>query len=205
MFFFVSLTPLERASATGLSLPGRCSNRSMNSCLSSCHLHSRFEDSVVLAQLVRVVFSVRTFTHWPAKSSGYRRRAETTANSSRSFAGHFCSAGESVFESRASGISFLSWVTSILSGYEYTSQHHIVKHIYRPAPGYYPYFTAGNQPFAAFDCGSGTAARPPPHRKAPRRRPTAGAAFAGKLTSPGVQNSRRTQHSPQGQRLRWQR
>ena len=33
--------------------------------------------------------------------------------------------------------------------------------------------------------------------------PTASAAFAGKLTSPGVLNSWRTQHSPQRQRLRW--
>ena len=114
--FFVSLTPVERASATGLSLHGRCSNRSMNSCISSCHLHSRFEDSVMLAQLVSVVFSVRTITHRPAKSSGYQRRAETAANSSRSFAGHFCSAGESVFESQANGISLLLWVTRFFSG-----------------------------------------------------------------------------------------
>ena len=104
--FLISPTPLERASATGLSCPGRCSKRSRNSCMSLCHLHSRFDESVMLAQLVRMALPARTVTHRPGKSSGYRHNADTTAKSSRSLASHFCSAGESVFESQARGISF---------------------------------------------------------------------------------------------------
>ena len=45
--FLVSGTPLDRASATGLSFPGRCLKRSMNSCMSSSHLQRRFEDKVI--------------------------------------------------------------------------------------------------------------------------------------------------------------
>ena len=108
---FASLTPRERASATGLSLPGRCSNCSMNSCMSSFHLHKRFDDNVILVQLVSVALSVRRVTHRLAKSSRYRCNAETTANNSPSFAGNFCSAGERVLDSQAKGISFRSWVT----------------------------------------------------------------------------------------------
>ena len=66
--------------------------------MSSCHLHSWLDDNVIFAQLVSVALSVRTVTHRPAKSSGYLRSAETTARSSRSFAGHVCSAGESVVD-----------------------------------------------------------------------------------------------------------
>ena len=69
------------------------------------------KDTLMLAQLVRVLLSVRTVIHLAANNSGYLRNAETTANCSRSLAGHFCSAGERVFDSQARGISFRLWIT----------------------------------------------------------------------------------------------
>src|SRR5205807_6618413 len=102
-FFVVSITSLERASVTGFSLPGRCSNRSGNSCMSSYHLHNLLLLSLIFVQLVNVLLSVSTIVHLPANNSGYFRRLETTAKSSLSLVGHFCSSGERVLESHAKG------------------------------------------------------------------------------------------------------
>ena len=57
------------------------------------------------------------------------------------------------------------------------------------------------------ECRCSTVRRPPhsPPQSPLTTSPTTSAAFAGKLTSAGVLNSRRTQHSPQRQRLRWRR
>src|SRR5205085_344660 len=111
-FLVVSIIFRDSASATRLSLPGRCLKRRTNSCMSSYHLQSPLLVSLMLVQLDSVLLSVRTVVHRPAKISGYFRSAETMAKSSRSFVGHFYFSGESVLESQTKGIPCTSCVTN---------------------------------------------------------------------------------------------